>query len=99
MNYLKKERKDIKIDLETHEKIKYLSDASNMPISKFLKELIDQIFQVGASFEKANISYVHSILRSSVELRFDGKSRLKIGSIPLKDGEKEPDLEKVLKEP
>jgi hypothetical protein len=68
--------KSIKVDLETHEKIKFLAKTLNLKQSMFINELIDQIFNIGCTYESANISYYPSIQSSYVMCQITGKNRL-----------------------
>jgi hypothetical protein len=73
-------QKNIKVDVETHQKIKYLARTLNVKQNNFIKELIEQIFAVACTYETANVVYYPCISASYVTVQFSGKNRLISGS-------------------
>lgn len=67
-----------------------------MKRSRFISELIDQLFQIAGVYESLNIGYV--IYGSQVAVEFSGKSRIVSGSFesPINESDAETDS-KIMK--
>ena len=76
----KSNQKSVKMDTETQQKLKIIVKALNQKQSRFLKRLIDEIFNVCGTYETANVSYYPSITGSYVMVQFTGRNRLIIAS-------------------
>jgi len=68
------ERKSIKTDELTHSKLMFISDRLNMPLSRFLKELTEKLFDVCSEFKKMVVFY--DAYGNTLRIEFEGKSIL-----------------------
>jgi len=76
----------VRLDLETRDKLRYLSKIMGKKQITFLKELVDEIFESVVSFETLNITY--SRHWESLKLDFRGRSRMVRGIDTVKDFER-----------
>jgi hypothetical protein len=94
----KSKQKSVKVDVETYEKIKYISKTLGSKQARFLKELIDEVFSVCGTFSTANVSYMPCISSSYLYVQFSGRNRLICSKGNFSDSEGEAELNKKIKE-
>lgn len=93
---MKKNFKSIRISALAYEQLSYICKVSNMKRSRFISELIDQLFQIAGVYESLNIGYL--IYGSQVAVEFSGKSRIVSGSFKSPNSESDASVSaKVMK--
>lgn len=75
------ERKSIKFDVVTYERLKYIASMLDMSLSRFLRQLASQLFDVANEFETGNVFY--DSYGNTLRVEFTGKSKLITGSMQL----------------
>lgn len=83
-------RKNAKLSLKTHQKLKYCSDILNMPIGEFLDSLICQIWELLATFKFVDsMEYERSVLSNRLEIQVFGEKRLFQSTAPANTSDSE----------
>ena len=76
----KPKQKNVKVDVQTYEQLKYMSNTLNLKQNRFLSDLINELFNICGTFQKANVSYMQSVTGSYVMVQFSGRNRLIFGT-------------------
>jgi hypothetical protein len=80
----------VKIEKETYEQIKYLSNVTNKKMSVILAELVEQISNVASTYKDGlNLSYQWEY--NTLVIEFSGSSRLALGVVKAGKSQQEMD--------
>jgi len=93
------EFKKVSVKRATKEKLDQICKVLGKTRSKFLSELINNVWELVAINEAGNIEYDISVLGNSVSIQFYGSTKIRIGETKFIEGESPSDeTKRIIKE-
>lgn len=70
-----KEQAQINVDIETHTRLKHISDVTKVPMARIISQFVEELFGLSVEYDHATLRITSSILEDTVYATLHGYGR------------------------